>query len=174
AGGIHARRFNAAGVPQGPDFQVNSTTTAEQISSTRVAMDADGKFVIVWQTFGQDGDHSLGIYAQHYDTAGIAQGTEFHVNTFTTDEQRHPSVGMDADGDFVITWEDIGQGGIYAQRYHTSQFDDLGVWRAGKFYLDSNQSDDWSGSIDDTLNYFGSTTDKPLVGDWNGDGYSDI
>jgi hypothetical protein len=45
---------------------------------------------------------------------------EFRVNTYTTDSQRRPSVAMDADGDFVITWESDQDGdwyGIYAQRY---------------------------------------------------------
>ena len=49
-------------------------------------------------------------------------GGEFHVNTFTANFQRVPTVAMDADGDFVVAWTSYNQtgdndGGIYAQRY---------------------------------------------------------
>ncbi len=48
-----------------------------------VAMDADGDFVVTWASYGQDGS-SNGIYAQRYNAAGVAQSTEFLVNTRTT------------------------------------------------------------------------------------------
>jgi len=117
--GIYAQRYNAAGVAQGTEFQVNTYTDNNQ-SNASVAMDADGDFVITWQSFGQDGGNG-GIYAQRYNSAGVAQGSEFQVNTYTIDSQRNASVAMDADGDFVIAWQSYGQdgsgSGIYAQRY---------------------------------------------------------
>src|SRR5262245_50183707 len=45
--GIFGQRYNAAGVPQGIEFQVNSITTARQ-HNPAVAMDADGDFVVAW------------------------------------------------------------------------------------------------------------------------------
>ncbi|HUQ69685.1 MAG TPA: hypothetical protein VM165_09190, partial [Planctomycetaceae bacterium] len=120
--GIFARRYNAAGVAQGGEFRVNTYTTNAQSAST-VAMDADGDFVVIWSSFGQDGD-VYGIYAQRYNAAGVAQGVEFRVNTYTTSYQRYSTVAMDADGDFVVTWssaqEDGGGYGIYAQRYNAA------------------------------------------------------
>jgi hypothetical protein len=68
-----------------------------------VAVDANGDFVVVWSSDGQDGD-SYGIYGQRFDASGIPQGAEFLVNTHTTDAQSQPSVAMDADGDFVVVW----------------------------------------------------------------------
>lgn len=128
--GIYAQRFNAAGVTQGSEFRVNTYTTGnqafvigEQIAETSVAMDAVGAFVVTWQSDGQDGS-GTGVYAQRYNAAGIAQGSEFRVNSYTTGDQSVPSVAMDSTGDFVITWQSNDQDGsglgIYAQRYNAA------------------------------------------------------
>jgi len=120
--GVFAQRYNAAGVAQGVEFQVNTTTLNSQ-SDAAVAMDADGDFVVVWRSINQDGS-GQGIYAQRYNAAGVAQGVEFRVNTYTNSHQRNPSVAMDAEGDFVVTWMSNGQDGsfygIYAQRYNAA------------------------------------------------------
>jgi hypothetical protein len=120
SGGIKAQRFNSSGVAQGSEFGVNTYTTGAQVSS-RASMDADGDFVITWQSNGQDGSN-YGIYAQRYNSAGTAQGGEFRVNTYTTGNQYDAEVAMDADGDFVVTWNSIqgGQWSILAQRYAAS------------------------------------------------------
>ncbi|MFN6453531.1 MAG: beta strand repeat-containing protein [Nostoc sp. EfeVER01] len=114
---IYAQRYNSAGVAQGNEFKVNTYTTSDQYNST-VAMDADGDFVISWQSFGQDGSTN-GIYAQRYNNLGVAQGGEFKVNTYTTSDQTNPIVAMNAGGDFVVSWQSDGQdgsgNGIYAQ-----------------------------------------------------------
>jgi len=175
--GVYAQRYNASGVKQGGEFRVNSYTNSSQRHSA-IAMSANGgDFVISWQSSSQDGSGD-GVYAQRYTSVGTKVGGEIRVNTYTTNSQNSPTIAMDVDGDFVIAWDSSGQegnsSGIYSQRFRVSQLDYLGVWRSGKFYLDSNRSDSWSGETLDTLNAFGAVTDKPLVGDWNGDGYSDI
>jgi hypothetical protein len=120
--GIYAQRFDNIGTTQGTEFRVNTYTTSYQYI-TRIAMDSDGDFVITWSSNGQDGS-SFGIYAQHFNNAGIAQGSEFRVNTYTTGVQLYPSIAMDNDGDFVVTWESWYQEGsslgIYAQRFSFS------------------------------------------------------
>jgi hypothetical protein len=117
--GIYAQRYNAAGVAQGEEFQVNSHTANQQRFST-VAMDADGDFVITWTSLDQDGG-DYGIYAQRYNATGAREGTEFRVNSHTDDDQRFSAVAMDADGDFVVVWSSLRQDrdvyGVYAQRY---------------------------------------------------------
>ena len=52
--GIFGRRFTANGVGQAAEFQVNLTTVSFQ-SYPDVAMDDDVDFVVVWQSYGQDG-----------------------------------------------------------------------------------------------------------------------
>ena len=138
--GIYAQRYDAAGVTQGAEFQVNTYTTSNQQAPAIAAL-RDGGLVITWQSAGQDGD-SLGIYAQRYDAAGVAQSAEFQVNTYTTNDQQAPAIGALTDGGFVITWQSTGQDGdslgIYAQRY-----DSNGVAQGTEFrvntYTTSNQ-----------------------------------
>jgi hypothetical protein len=120
AADIYARRFSADGTPLGNQFRVNTRTTGSQDES-KVAMDADGDFVVTWTDNGQDSS-SYGIYAQRYDSAGNAVGSEFKVNTYTTNQQRRPYVAMDDNGGFVITWsgstQDFGSSwGVFGQRY---------------------------------------------------------
>jgi len=132
--GIYAQRYNAAGVAQGGEFRVNTYTNSDQRYST-VAMDADGDLVITWTSDNQDGD-GFGIYAQRYNAAGVAQGGEFRVNTYTQGKQYYSTVAMDADGDFVITWtsdsQDGSSEGIYAQRYNAA-----GVAQGGEFRVNT-------------------------------------
>ena len=54
-------------------------------------------------------------------------GSEFQVNTYTTDYQVYPSVSLDADGDFVVVWHSDGSAGtdtdslsIQGQRYDST------------------------------------------------------
>jgi hypothetical protein len=114
---VFAQRYRAGGTPQGSEFRVNSFTTGGQLSPS-VAMDPQGKFVIAWHGDSQDGSGS-GIYAQRFDAAGLAQGAELRVNTYTTDSQMNPAVAMNPDS-FVITWQSKQDGsleGVYGQRY---------------------------------------------------------
>ncbi len=117
--GVVAQRFDAAGVAQGGEIQVNTTTTGDQ-QDPSVAIDALGNFVVTWTSDAQDGD-GAGIYAQLYNSLGVAQGTEVQVNTTTVGAQTSSSVAMDALGNFVVTWSSDGQdgslGGIYGQLY---------------------------------------------------------
>jgi Secretion system C-terminal sorting domain len=132
--GIYAQRYNAAGVAQGVQFLVNTTTSGKQ-SDPSIAMDRDGDFVVTWDGYAYTGDDD-GIYAQRYNAAGVAQGSEFRVNTYTTYDQRYSSVAMDSDGDFVVVWESYGQDGsnrgIYGQRYNAS-----GVAQGSEFQVNT-------------------------------------
>jgi len=137
--GIYAQRYNSAGEAQGEEFRVNTSTENQQYNPT-VAMDDDGDFVISWTSYGQDG-YANGIYAQRYNSAGVAQGNEFQVNTFTDYSQVNSSVGMDADGDFVISWQSYAQDGslygIYARRYNS-----VGVAQGSEFKVNNHTPND--------------------------------
>jgi len=56
--------------------------------------------------------------------------------------------------------------------------DDIGVWRpsTGEFLLDANGNRRWDGVPGGDLQTaaFGAATDRPVAGDWNGDGTDDI
>ncbi len=105
-------------VPAGSEFQVNTYTTASQASSS-VAMSSSGDFVVVWESQG-DGQ-GYGVFGQRYSSDGTAQGGEFQVNTYTTSNQRIPSVAAAANGDFVVVWlsltQDGSNWGVFGQRF---------------------------------------------------------
>ena len=100
------------------EFPINTYTTGNQ-SYPAIAMSGSGEFVVVWQ-------HALGLGAdvlgQRFDATGSPVGSEFAVNTFTTDRQILPAVAVDGTGKFVVVWEgqddrDGDQFGIFARRY---------------------------------------------------------
>jgi hypothetical protein len=140
--GIFAQRFNAIAEPQGGQFRVNTYTTNTQLHAS-VAIDADGDFVVTWDSYRQDADPGVGVYAQRFDASGVPQGGEFRVNTFTTDIQGYPSVAMAADGDFMIAWHSFNQDGfgtgVYAQRYDAG-----GVPRGVEFRVNTFTNGDQS------------------------------
>jgi outer membrane protein assembly factor BamB len=117
--GIFAWICDDKGNPLSSKFQVNTYTSGEQ-SYPSIAMDNTGNFVITWRSMLQDGSYG-GIYAQRFDGDGTPQGSEFQVNTYTDDYQEMPSIAMNEEGNFVITWMSKGQDGsgygIYARRY---------------------------------------------------------
>ena len=50
-------------------------------------------------------------------------GTEFQINTYSTNSQSYPRIAADGSGHFVLVWEGSGDGdatGIFARRYKSS------------------------------------------------------
>jgi hypothetical protein len=128
SGALTALPTPAAAQAVGPEFQINTYTTARQETKSSgsrvVAADASGNFVVVWESNSdQDGD-SVGIFGQRYESTGAVLGSEFQVNSYTTERQRYPSVAAAAEGHFVVAWSGMGKGeeniegtGIFGQRY---------------------------------------------------------
>jgi Ca2+-binding RTX toxin-like protein len=177
--GIYGQRYDAAGATVGGEFQVNTHTTNAQ-SAASVTSLADGGFVVVWHSDGQDGD-GYGIFGQRYDAAGAVVGAEFQINTYTTGLQDTPSVTSLANGGFVVTWRSDGEDGdgygVYgqqfvAQLYGTSGDDTIddtvgANWidgQAGNDVLNGHSGNDllWGGIGADTLS--GSSGDDELHG----------
>ena len=129
--GIYGQRYNAAGGKVGSEFRINSQTNEEQ-SNPSVAGLNNGDFVVTWHSEDQDGS-GYGIYGQRYNASGVKVGSEFRVNTYTVNWQRHPSVTGLNDGGFVVTWHSEDQDGsgygIYGQRYNASGTKEGGEFR---------------------------------------------
>lgn len=119
---ILAQRYDASGARVGSAVQVNSTVADSQFAP-HVAVLEGGGFVVAWQSEAQDGS-GLGIFGQRFDANGAAVGTEFQINTYTSNDQMNASVGGLSAGGFVVAWESTGQdgssGGIYGQIYDGS------------------------------------------------------
>ena len=126
ASSIQGQRYASDGSPLGPEFQVNTSTGYFQ-NRPSVALGADGDFVVVWfsnDSSGTDLPFSRSVQGQRFASDGSAVGTEFQVNTYTTDFQQFPSVALSADGDFVVVWQSVGSAGtdsdgfsVQGQRY---------------------------------------------------------
>ncbi len=101
--------------PLGPEFQVN-TDTPYIYFSPAVACDSQSNFVVVWENSPTSAD----IAGQRFDWLGARVGTEFAVNTYTTDSQRQPAVAATGNGAFVVVWQSAQDGsglGIFGQRF---------------------------------------------------------
>jgi hypothetical protein len=95
--GIFARRFGSNGAGLGPAFQVNTTTTGDQLLP-EVDCDHLGYAFITWE------DRSSGegqIVARHYAPDGTALSGELAVNLGAGDHVR-PQVRMDPAGETVL------------------------------------------------------------------------
>lgn len=141
---IYAQRFTASGSLQGARFRVDSPPGPSQLgsSSPSAAVDAAGDLVIAW-TFdtGSIGTRT-DVRARRFNAANVPVGSELQVNTYTTKAQSDPSVAIDADGNFVVTWtsfdttqnqQDGSGSGIYAQRYAASGTRVGGEFRVNTF-----------------------------------------
>jgi hypothetical protein len=135
---IYIQCYNGGGVTIGGETRVNTTTVDVQ-QFPAIAMDAQGDFVVAWQSQNQDGSGS-GVYAQRYNAAGVPQGSEVRVNSFTTGQQQSPAIAMDTVGNFVIAWQSDDQdgsgAGVYAQR-----FDASGARRGDEFAVNTLTND---------------------------------
>jgi hypothetical protein len=124
--GVFGQRYDSSGTPLGPEFSVNTYTTSMQ-GFPSVAADSSGNFVVVWESYAQDGSN-WGVFGQRYVSSGTPLGPEFRVNTYTTGAQGgyygQPAVAADSSGNFVVVWASLGQDGggygVFGQRYANS------------------------------------------------------
>ena len=142
--GIIAQRYDVSGVPVGGEFRVNSFTPSYQYAP-RAAGDRRGNFVVVWSSYGEDGD-AYGMFGQRFDASGAPRGGEFQVNTYTGGGQgsayyfgqSNHDVGMSPTGSFVVVWgsydndQDGDLASVQARRY-----DAAGVSLGGEFRVNT-------------------------------------
>jgi len=117
---IYAQRYNSSGDTLDVNFRVNDDAGSSWQVYPSVAMDGDGKFVICWY---DERNGNWDIYAQRYNSLGDTLGGNFRVNDVArTCYNGPPSISMDANGNYVICWEDDRNGDydIYAQRYYSN------------------------------------------------------
>lgn len=114
-----ARRYDNAGAAQGNEFIVNTFTTGAQ-NNPAVGMNANGDFMIAWQSANQDGSLT-GVYAQRYDDMAVLVGQEFRVNTTVVDLQDEPDVIVMSDEPAVVwTSGPVTNRDIVLQRFEGS------------------------------------------------------
>lgn len=103
----------SGGLAPPPACGTNSASTAtRQVfqNEARVAAVGPGTFVVVWQSYLQDGS-DFGVFGQRILNSGSPLGGEFRVNSYTTGSQSYPSVAADGWGKFVVVWSSALQDG---------------------------------------------------------------
>jgi hypothetical protein len=139
-GGIQGQRYDAAGLPVGGEFQINSVTTSSQLQPG-VASDTAGNFVVVWASLVSAGTDtsSLSVQARRFDSTGIPLGAEFQVNTYTTGYQSHPDVATETGGNFVVVWRSAGSAGsdTSSSSIQAQRFDSTGTPLGGEFQVNT-------------------------------------
>lgn len=100
--GVYARKYDSNGAYQGNEFKVNSSTSGDQWIP-KVAIAPNGGFVIVWQSFGQDGN-AYAIVGQRFTNRSINIGYEFIINNMPRGSQEFPDISMDSQGNFIVVW----------------------------------------------------------------------
>jgi hypothetical protein len=120
--GVFGQRFDAVGSALGVEFRANTFTSTDQFLAN-VSRGANGTFVVVWQSFAQEGS-GFGVFGQRYDAAGVPLGGEFRANTTTTGSQSGAVAAVSAAGDFIVVWQspqpEDSSGGVFGQRYDTA------------------------------------------------------
>lgn len=117
--GIYGKLYNADGSEKSDSFLINTYTNSDQGYPVITALN-NGDFVVSWMSLNQDGEY-MGVYAKIFNAAGMAQGSEFLLNTFTAGNQAYPSITVHEDGGFIATWQSDNQDGngigIFGKRF---------------------------------------------------------
>jgi Calcineurin-like phosphoesterase len=131
---ILARAFTATGAQRIADFTVNSVAAGQQLNPA-IALDASGDFVVAWED-DQDDNNYFQIAARGFHANGGNRINQFQVNTTATGQHGKPSLGMNADGDFTVVWEDDQDDNGYYQIYGRG-FTFSGTQRFGVFAVNT-------------------------------------
>jgi hypothetical protein len=105
---IYARIFNASGVAQGNEFQVNTDTNI--CANPSVAVAADNTFTIVWDEKNlANPNYSWDIYGRQF-TSPTSGGAVQVVNSQLYGDQYAPRISA-LGTDYLVVWTSMGQDG---------------------------------------------------------------
>lgn len=101
---IAGRRVGPGGGVQGSVIGVNNYTPGEQ-NRPRVAVAADGRFLVTWDSAAAPGDPAgWSVHGRSFDATGVSLGPQFQVNTYTTGNQYYPHIAPVGSDDFIVAW----------------------------------------------------------------------
>ncbi len=122
-GDIYAQMFQGTST-SGTNIKVNDDAGARYNQYPRAAINASGRGVVVWI---DTRDNAAGdLFGQVYDSNGNAVGQNIKLTSSNSALWEYPpGVGMDATGNFVVTWTDSVAGGAW--RAKTRLFNEAGT-----------------------------------------------
>src|SRR4051812_18669556 len=96
---LYARRFDSGGAPRTDALVVGSGLSGNVSQpAIDVALNDAGGFVVAWTDAHRD------VRAREFDASDAPRGDAVVVNPVPTGQYPTASVGIDADGDFVVAW----------------------------------------------------------------------
>lgn len=121
------------------EFQINTHVSSDQLYPAIASLHSGG-FVVTWESNLQDGS-GLGIYGQMYTALGQKDGSEFHVSTYTSGDQKYSRVAALPHDGFVVTWHRPKQGANNADaRIYAQIFSSSGAKVGDEFRVDTFES----------------------------------
>lgn len=70
-----------------------------------MAITPDGSFVVVWEDDNDD-NNTFQICAAGFHSSGVKTFGNITVNRDANEQQLRPDVSIDANGNFVVVWQD--------------------------------------------------------------------
>ncbi|MCA9012609.1 MAG: hypothetical protein KDB01_22815, partial [Planctomycetaceae bacterium] len=119
--GVYGQTFDESGNRVGTEFRINQQTRFSQ-QAPSVDVSADGRFVVAWQSFHQDGSVNS-VIARIFNADGSAATNEFLVNQTTRGIQGNADVSFLKNGNLVVTWHGRGNGdrfGVFARVFSST------------------------------------------------------
>ena len=114
---ISGRVYNSAGLPVSPEFDISVTLEGYY---PQVAMDSSGDFVVTWQTRIENPPYGIYIQFRRYNADGTSKAPPVQITGDLVGSSK-PYIGIDAIGNFIITWpwhpETWRKEDIYAERF---------------------------------------------------------
>jgi hypothetical protein len=118
--GVFGQRFDKDGNKVGAEFRATTENKGDQAYHFVASLPHDG-FVVVWQSFGEDGE-DWGVFGQRFDGNGTKVGDEFQANSWTIGYQGNPSVASLSGGGFVVVW-----GSSFWETFGNNEFSYYGI-----------------------------------------------
>ena len=149
--GVYGQLLDLNGNKIGSEFHI-STRNIESQRNPSIATDNNNYFV-TWQSYWQDGSYQ-GVYGQLYDSTGNKIGSEFRINSYTTNSQNDPDIACNGNN-YLVTWHSNEQIGNYYEIY--GQFYSLTGSKIGsEFRVNSYTTNEqkYSSISTDGTNYF--------------------
>lgn len=103
---IRCQHFNPDGSKLAGEYLIDNGTLISYTSSLCIL--DDGSITIAWET--EEGLSGREIWARKFDNNGIAEGDQFHINRYNSDDQSSPDIASVGNRYFVV-WESDGQDG---------------------------------------------------------------
>ncbi|MEM9597664.1 MAG: hypothetical protein AAGD06_25585, partial [Acidobacteriota bacterium] len=103
---VRWRRVDSAGQPQGAAVTANTLNAEPLDDPADVAVGADGRVLVTWQSPSSNGTDGSGtsVQARLFEADGTPVGPQFQVNTVTNLDQTQPAVAALPGGGYAVLW----------------------------------------------------------------------